>query len=57
MKNYIKPATKIVLIQNTEIIASSPSVYDEGTDSQALGNEDFGWGDDDDPASWNWKNN
>lgn len=56
MKYYIKPATKVVLIQNTKIIASS-QIFEEGTDSQALGNEDFGWGDDDDPASWNWKNN
>lgn len=41
----------------TSLIAESFDKYDEGVDGgQALGNEDFGWGDDD-PASWNWKNN
>ena len=57
MKNYIKPTIRIVLVEMNQLVAQSSLGREYNSDDVSYGNEDFGWGDDDDPASWNWKNN
>lgn len=60
MKTYIKPITKILELRLQAGILNETSALRgdmDGTEQGFgfCGNEDFGWGDDEDPASWNWR--
>ena len=53
-KKYISPKVHAFTVQAKQLMATSePGLNDGPATSDALSNEDFGWGDDD-PASWNW---